>query len=161
MRVEYINPFIVGITQVFESSIGITPHRSSVGLKEDNTPSHDVSAIIGLSGNAFGSIVLSFPRETAQKVMAAMLGDEEVSNEFLADGVGELANMIAGVAKTILAEQGIKTFISIPRVILGLSHYIHRPKEVPCVEIEFETEMGNLVLEVALKVLQEAPATSS
>jgi chemotaxis protein CheX len=155
MRVEYINPFIVAMIQVFESSVGVTPHRSSVGIKEQNTPSHDVSAIIGLSGNAFGSVVLSFPRETAERVMSKMLGDEDVSSEFIADGVGELANMIAGVAKTILAQEGITTFISIPRVILGLSHYIHRPKEVPCVAVDFSTEMGDVVLEVALKVLQE------
>ena len=158
MRIEYINPFIVAVTQVFESSVGITPHRSSVGIKQKNTPSHDVSAIIGLSGNAFGSVVLSFPRETAEQVMSKMLGDEDVSSEFIADGVGELANMIAGVAKTILAEDGVKTFISIPRVVLGLNHYIHRPKEVPCVAVYFSSEMGDIALEVALKVLQEVPA---
>jgi chemotaxis protein CheX len=90
-----------------------------------------------------------------------MLGEEDVSNEFLADGVGELANMIAGAAKSVLAEKGIKTYISIPRVILGSNHYIHRPKEVPCVKIDFTSELGDIVLEVALKVLQESSAPAS
>lgn len=90
-----------------------------------------------------------------------MLGGGDISNEYLADGVGELANMIAGVAKSILAENRIKTFISIPRTVMGLGHYIHRPKQVPCVEIKFESDMGDMVLDVALKVARQPATTPS
>jgi len=160
MRIEYINPFIVAMTEVFEAGVGITPRKSNLGLKTGYAPSFDVSAVIGLSGNAFGSVVLSFPKEAAYKVVSRLLGKGEVSDDNVADGIGELANMIAGAAKTILASQGIKTFISIPRVVMGQGHYINRPKEVPCVEIAFETELGNVTLEVALKVLQENPVAA-
>jgi len=161
MRVEYINPFIVALTRVFESTVGITPRRSDLGIKEGNVSTHDVSAIIGLSGNAFGSVVLSFPQSTACKVVSAMVGENDPTKDHIADGVGELVNMVAGMAKGLLAGSGIKTFIAIPRVIFGLGHFIHRPKGVPCVMVRFETEMGNLVLEVALKVLQKTSSSSS
>jgi len=148
------------MTEVFEASLGVTPRKSNLGLKVGYTPSYDVSAVIGLSGNAFGSVVLSVPKETAHEVVSRLLGESNISDDCLADGIGELANMIAGAAKAILASNGIKTFISIPRVVMGHGHCIYRPKEVPCVEIAFETELGNVTLEVCLKVLQEAPAAT-
>ena len=160
MRIEHINPFIVAMTEVFEASVGITPRKSNLGLKTGYEPTNDVSAVIGLSGNAFGSVVLSFPREAAQKVVARMRGDENVSDDYVADGIGELANMIAGAAKAILASNGIKTFISIPRIVLGQSHCIYRPKEVPCVEIAFDTDLGAVTLEICLKVVLEVPAAA-
>ena len=161
MRIEHINPFIVAMTEVFEASVGVTPRKSNLGLKTGYTPTHDISAVIGLSGNAFGSVVLSFPKDAAHKVVARMLGDQNVTEDYMADGIGELANMIAGSAKAILASNGIKTFISIPRVVLGQSHYIYRPKEVPCVEIAFDTDLGGVTLEICLKVLQETPVTAN
>jgi len=161
MQVDYINPFIVAIAQVFESSVGTTLRRSKVGIKESDTRSYDVSGIIGFSGSAFGSVALSFPKETAQKIVAAMLGDEDVTDEYIADGVGELANMVAGVAKTALAESGIRTFISIPRTVIGAGHYVHRPKDVPCVEIKFESDLGSVVLDLALKVVPEVSTASA
>jgi len=156
MRIEHINPFIVAMTEVFEASVGVTPRKSNIGLKTGHRPTHGVSAVIGLSGDAFGSVVLSFPKEAGQKAVAKMRGEQNVSDDFIADGIGELANRIADAAKTILAKSGIKTFISIPRVVMGQNHHIYRPKEVPCVEIVFDTELGSVTLEICLKVLPEA-----
>jgi len=161
MRVEHINPFIVALTQVFESTVGITPSRSNLGIKEGNVPTHDISAIIGLSGNAFGSVVLSFPQRTAQRVVSAMVGEDNPSRDHIADGVGELVNMVAGMAKGLLADSGLKTYIAIPRVIFGLGHFIHRPKGVTCVQVQFETDLGGLALEVALNIHKETSAISS
>ncbi|HUW32066.1 MAG TPA: chemotaxis protein CheX [Planctomycetota bacterium] len=161
MKIEHINPFIVGMTSVFEEKVGVKPRKSNLGLKTGYQPSHDVSAVIGLSGNAFGSVVLSFPREAAQKIVFKMLGTEEMSDDSLADGIGDLANMVAGSAKAILADSGVRTFISIPRVVLGQAHYIYRPREVPCVEIAFDTDLGAVTLEICLKVLQETPTPAA
>jgi len=157
MRIEHINPFIVGMTEVFEAKVGVTPRKSNLGLKTGFQPSHDISAVIGLSGNAFGSVVLSFPREAAQKIVLKMTGKEELSDDSLADGIGELAMMVADAANAHLGVNGVKTFMSIPRVVLGQAHYIYRPRKVPCVEIAFDTDLGMVTLEICLKDSQEAP----
>ena len=161
MQVDYINPFIVAVTQVFESSIGTTLRRSKIGIKESDTRSYDVSGIVGFSGSAFGSVALSFPKQTAKEVVTAMLGGDEANDDDIADGVGELANMVAGVAKTALAERGVKTFISIPRAVIGAGHYVHRPKNVQCVEIKFESDMGTVVLDLAIRVVAGVSASVS
>jgi len=161
MRIEHINPFIVGMTEVFETKVGVTPRKSNLGLKKGYQPSHDVSAVIGLSGNAFGSVALSFPSEAARKIVLKMTGEEELSDDSLADGIGELAAMVAGAANALLDANGVKTFMSIPRVVLGQAHYIYRPKEVPCVEIAFDTDLGMVTLEICLKELQETPAPAA
>jgi len=159
MKVEHINAFIIAVSEVFKTSIGIKPRKSNLNLKTGYAPSNDVSAVIGLSGSTYGSVVLSFPRETALKVVSKMSGGEDHSNtsdDSVADGICELANMIAEQAKSKLTEMNVKTYISIPRVILGSGHYISRPKEVPCVEIEFDSEAGPFTLGVAFKVLQDS-----
>jgi len=156
MRVEHINPFIVALTEAFKAKLGITPHKKNIGIKNGYTATHDITAVIGLSGNAFGSFALSFPKEASLRIVAKMMGEEGVPDEALAEGIGQLAAGIAESAKTALESGGIKTYLSIPKVILGRSHYICRLKDVPCVEIEFESEFGNFTLEVSLKVPQEA-----
>lgn len=159
MKVEHINAFIIAVSEVFETTIGTKPHKSNLNVKTGYAPSNDVSAVIGLSGNTYGSVVLSFPRETALKVLSKMPDGEDsrgVSDDRVADAVCELANTIAERAKTKLTEMNIKTYISIARVVLGTGHYISRPKEVPCVEIEFDSEAGPFTLGVAFKVLQDS-----
>ena len=79
----------------------------------------------------------------------------------ISDALGELANMVAGVAKTTLAERGVKTFISIPRAVIGAGHYVHRPKNVQCVEIKFESDMGTVVLDLAIRVVAGVSASVS
>jgi len=156
MNIDHINPFIVGMTQALQQQVGVTPHRSNLGLKQGNVPAHDVSVFVGVSGSAYGSVVLSFPRQTAVGVVKRMNAEQDISADCLLESVCGLAEMAVEKARDLLAESGIKAFTSIPRVVMGSSHYIHTPREVPCVEIEFESELGPFTLEVALKVLNEA-----
>jgi len=152
MRLECINPFISATVEVFNASIGLNPQRSNLSLKQDLVPSYDVSVITGLSGDLHGSMALSFPSDSARKMIGKMLGGQDETDEsIVADGIGELANMIAGRAKHMLYENELKIFHSIPRVIMGKDHFLHRPKGVPCISIEFQSDLGKFVMEIALK----------
>ena len=66
MKVEYINPFIT--TNVFDTMVGTELHRGVPSLKDGYQPSHEVAAVIGLSGKAKGTVVLSVDREVAIQV---------------------------------------------------------------------------------------------
>ena len=82
-------------------------------------------------------MVLSFQKSTAQAIVNAFAGAPIVpdSPDF-ADAVGELANMIAGSAKTSF---GGATSISVPSIILGPGHTIARLHDVPCLIIPCQT----------------------
>ena len=59
--------------------------------------------MIGLSGKAKGTVVLSLDREVAIQVAAALLQEQPAGlNADVADAMGEMANMIAGQAKAQL-----------------------------------------------------------
>jgi chemotaxis protein CheX len=65
-----------------------------------------------------------------------------------ADAIGELANMVAGSAKSDL---GVIANISLPSVIIGHGHTIARLSGVPCVVIPCRTAVGEFAVEVNIK----------
>ena len=100
MDVNYINPFIESVVHVFKTALGCDIERKNLYLKDTAVPSHEVSGIIGLSGNASGVVVLSVSRQIAFQVVKTMLDmDVREVNGDVVDAVGELTNMVAGAAK--------------------------------------------------------------
>ena len=152
MRVEYINPFIKSTLNMFKTMINLVPEQGKPFLKTDDTVSHDVSGIIGLTGQASGSVILSFSNEAALKIVSAFIGMEmkEIDPD-VTDAIGELANMVAGGAKAELNKFGFNISVSIPNIIVGGDHRITKPKDVPCISIPFKTEHGDFSVDVSLK----------
>lgn len=151
MQVEYINPFIRAAANVFDTMLGCTIEREGLALKEHFAPTHEVSAVIGLSGKATGAVVLSLSREVAFKAVEILL-DTEVSeiNADVVDAVGELTNMVAGNAKAALEQ--FEMSLGLPSVVTGRSHTISFPSKVTPLCVSFKTPWGPLSLEVGLKV---------
>ena len=77
LTADYINPIISATTDVFEMMLGCTPKRTGLTLKADCCPLYELSAVIGVSGKAAGTIVLSLSLQTALGVLDAMLGVKE------------------------------------------------------------------------------------
>ena len=151
MKVEYINPFILSTSNVFETMVGITPEvgRPSLKTSPDQGKSY-ISGVIGLSGEVTGNVVLSFPKVIALKVVSAVLGMEtKIIDDTVTDAIGELTNIIAGRAKEGM--KGLKVSISIPSVIVGNDHSVRRPTDIPCVAIPFSTEWGDFTVDVSMK----------
>lgn len=153
MKVEYINPFIEATVYVFRTMANANPVRGPVKLERGAFPSHDVSAIIGLSGETRGSLVLSMPRSVASRLVGQMLPPgSTLTDRDIADGVGEMANIISGNAKKQFSEMGYKVFISIPTVVVGHSQMIWRSEDMPRVSVAFTSEVGGFTVDVSLKM---------
>ena len=148
MTAEYVNPVISATRDVFEMMLGCTPKRSGLQLKGDTTPTHDVSAVIGVTGSSSrGTIVLSFSKQVAIQVLERILGTVETEiNAEVCDAVGELTNMIAGAAKAQLAHLDLS--ISIPNIVVGRDHKVMYSSEVQPICILFESEIGEFLIEV-------------
>ncbi len=157
MRVEYINPFIVSLKNVLHTMLACEARRGAIALKPDNRATHAVSGVIGLSGKAVGTVVLSLSEAVALKAAATMLMAEATEiNDDVLDAVGELTNMVAGRAKAELEE--FELMVSLPSVITGLGHEIHFPSNVTPLSIAFDTDWGPLTLEVGLAPVAEPVA---
>ena len=147
MDVSFINHFIESTANVFDTMLSCPVKRTSLMLKVGSQPTHEVSAVIGLSGKAVGSVVLSLSTDVALKAVEQMLFDEftEINAEVV-DGVGELANMVAGGAKAGLEDMELA--LGLPNVIIGNAHQIYFPGSVQPISVGFETPWGPMAIDV-------------
>ena len=150
MDVSYVNPFISATVNVFKTMLSTEISPGKPQLKSFPHPTYDISGIIGLSGNAQGSIAISFPKILALKVVSKMLGTEiKVVGPELTDGIGELANIIAGNAKQGLTQYQLS--ISLPNVIIGKNHTIASQSGIPTIVVPFVSPLGEFAMEVSLR----------
>ncbi len=152
MNVSYVNPFIQSTIVTFKNMMSTDVTPGKVALKEGNALTYYISGIIGLSGDAQGAIAVSFPKLAALKVVSAMLGTQiKVVGDEVTDGIGELANIIAGNAKKDLAQFNLK--ISLPKVVIGSNHYLAQPGKTPVLTVPFTCTFGDFMMEVSLKAV--------
>ena len=121
-------------------------------MKEDLITTYDVSAIIGLTGETSGSIIISMPGSLACKIASNMLMEEITSmNKNVEDAIGEIGNIVVGDARRLLIQDGFSLSISVPTVVVGKGHKISRSGDVPCIAIPFTTPFGNFEVNVGLR----------
>ncbi len=150
MDVSFVNPFLKSTAETMNTMLGISVRTGSPELKKEAKHTYDVSGVIGLSGEAQGVISISFPKQVALKIVSKLLGTEiKIVGEELTDGIGEIANIIAGSAKQHLTNY--KLSISLPNVVVGAGHKIQVPSGVPTVVVPLQTDIGSFAMEVALK----------
>jgi chemotaxis protein CheX len=158
MRAEYINPFITSVKNAFKTMLSCDVERGAACLKDDSCPRYLVSGVIGLSGQAVGTVVLSLSEEVALKAASTMLMMESNTvDEDVLDAVGELTNVVAGAAKAELEEYQLQ--VSLPNVITGQGHDVHFPSNVTPICVPFDSPWGGLSLEVGLAAIN-APVAS-
>ncbi len=150
MKVEYINAFIGAAQNVFSSMLNTEVTLGRVTVNTSHVTAHDISGIIGLSGDAVGCVVVSFPMDTALAAYKAFAGEEidPMDPNFL-DAIGELTNMIAGNAKAEIV--GMSISIGLPTVIMGKQHCVNAPQNVPFICIPCHCKLGNFSIEVAFR----------
>ncbi len=152
MNVAFINPFIESTLRSLEMMASITAEKTGLAVKEDLITTYDISAIIGLTGDTSGSIILSFPKALACRIASNMLMEEVLElNQSVEDAVGEIGNIVVGDARRILIQDGFSLSISVPTVVVGTGHKISRTGDIPCIAIPFHTEFGEFEVNVGLK----------
>lgn len=157
MDPTYITPFIVSVQNVFSTMLNLPVEVKEPRIKTGSEAGLDVSSIIGMSGDVVGSVVLSFPTDTAKRLVSLFSGAEvSIESPDFADALGELVNMVSGGAKAMF--EGKKVSISCPSVVVGSNHTIAKQKDLPTVVIPCETDCGEMLLQIAI---QEAAVAAS
>jgi len=151
MDARFINPFLQGTISVLKTMAFIEPKPGKPYLKKDVLARGDVSGIIGFTGEVNGSMALSFSEKSILKIVSNMLGEEinEVNGD-ITDAVGEITNMISGVARKELESIGLNVSAAIPTVVSGKGHSIKHILGGPSIVIPFETVDGPFVVDVCM-----------
>ena len=149
MDAKYVNPFIDGVRLVFDTMIHMEVSLGKPQITEI-LPRHDISGIIGMTGDVVGSIVLSFPEPVAKVVITKFAcQDLAVGTSDFADALGEIVNMISGVAKAKFTNKCVS--ISTPSVVIGPGHTIARPARTTCVCLPCHVACGEFSIDIAIR----------
>ncbi len=153
----FVSAFVYSIEKTMRSMLGTTCRMSS---NPEVTSGRYLSGVVYLSGRANGRVALSFPLSTAQRVVAGMLGiaPAELSDSLLRDGIAEMANIVAGNAKALLADTPYAFRISLPQVTQGQSELPASRSGQHGVSKHFESPLGPLVMAVWLEQAPEVDA---
>ncbi len=160
MDVKFINPFLFGADAVMRKMAFIEPVAGKPYVKKNDTAGGDVSGIIGITGEAIGSLAISFSESCICGIVNSMLGESYTEvNKDVFDAVGEITNMVSGVARTHMEKEGIIVHAAIPTVVYGKGHFVRHVLGTPSIVIPFETEKGNFFVDVCVKpnVTQKQP----
>ena len=137
---KYIRPFINVCVNVFREFLD---QKIEVGRpffeEKEKVNEWDISAVIGLSGEARGAVVISMKKELAQKITEILTGKKHAEiDEDVVDALGELVNIIAGNVKKEL-ERDFRLVISLPTFVEGKKHKIcwhNLQKRVMCISFQ-------------------------
>jgi len=150
MDVSYVNPFVVSTIETLKKMLNIDSSAGKLTLKDSSLHSFDVTGVIGLTGEAAGSICLSFPQDVAFKAVSALLGMQiSMMGDEVTDGIGELVNIVAGNAKQYLTKYNLS--ISLPKVVVGRNHSVASMSGVPTIVVPILSSLGEFAMEISLK----------
>jgi len=148
MKEKFVNVFVDGLVNYFQL---LQPLEVEVGtpyLVDQKTPvSHDITGIIGISGKHRGVVYFTAPTSFLAHV-ARIQGDPDVSADNLLDLAGEIANTIAGNARS---EFGKQFQISVPLVVEGEPANLRLPGGVRSYAIPMRCQGVTPILVVCLE----------
>lgn len=110
---------------IFQTMISMDPQPEEP-ISGDSSPLNGgISGIVGIAGKVKGAISIHFDKALAVKVASNIL-EEEISdiNDDVEDAVREIANMVAGGAKTKLFKSDLSFDISIATVVAGEDYVV-------------------------------------
>lgn len=154
--VQLLNPFIAATLECLTQMAGMTPERKRVFIKTDPMMHGFITGIIGMSNGITGSCSVSFPASLARHIVGKFMGEDpsKLTEEMVSDGIGEVANMVAGGAKRQFASTEYRFDISTPTVIMGAPTALYNPAETVSIACEFTASPAipeTFLIEIALK----------
>lgn len=158
MKVEYINPFIDSVQDLFTTMLGCQVECGNVGVSKEGVGLQEITALIGLSGGQTrGTIAMLFPEETALAMVGRLLGMEIKDVDLdhtVSDALGEMVNIIAGGAKVRFSEKdgGPPIDLSLPNVVRGTDYKVDYPSQTTWLDVPFSSELGRFHLQVTFEL---------
>ena len=152
MQADYINPIYQATGDVLQKMFSLDVERGEIELRDKFISTKKANISIGINGDLQGTVLFSFSKEIALKMVENMAGREmNELNKFVTSAIGELANIISGNAMSNFnKEEKYELDIVPPQVIIGASQTISTVDE-KVLFIPLETELGEFDLNVVIE----------
>ncbi len=152
MRVEYINPFVKAAYSVICEFLGEEQlARGKIYLKRENMQQvMGLVAVIGLTGQAEGRVLLDMEEQTALNIAGIVNGEtfSEV-DEMVQATIQEIANMFCGRAITELHNLGFPFDITPPAIFMGKQMRLANARQEILV-LPLETGSGQVDVHISI-----------
>src|ERR1700683_632798 len=151
MKMELIQPFINAADAVLSQGLQGSTKVDSLAMEEHAYRRKGVAGMVALSGDIEGRIVLDLEPQTAVRVASHYAGAElPESDGLIKETIFELANQVVGNAVCALNDQGFHFRVH-PPVLVTSAEGDKTSEDVEALMICFETSLGNVFMNVALR----------
>jgi chemotaxis protein CheX len=151
MKMELIQPFINAADAVLAQGLQCPTSVGNLSMEQEAYRRRGVAALIWVTGDIEGRIVIDLDPDTAIRVASRFAGTElPESDDLVRETVCELANQVIGNAVTSLNDQGFHFRVH-PPVLHTSEHGPKSSEDTEALVICFETCIGNVFLNIALR----------
>ncbi len=151
VSVKLINPFVAASYSVCSMMFGQAPERQPLSVMPQSITSHQVNAVVGVTGNIKGHVILGMSLPTADRIASAMIGAPiKVFDHLASSAIAELANMVCGNALLQISENGDICDLTPPTIIRGSKVQIST-LAIPAIVVPLKLSMGELYIIVGLR----------
>lgn len=143
---------------VFKEALSDTYNRFFKSIpvyKNKNTLNNEyvsrgISVVMGVIGKYSGRMILDMSIDSARSLASSLLGQDGLTEEYVINMMGELANIIAGNACSMLNKKNeiLGLRVAPPTVVYGESITISRLKLDTVTSLEAETVFGDIYMSV-------------
>jgi chemotaxis protein CheX len=150
VRNDLLEPFIAGTTVTLREMAGSEALAQTLYQSSGPVSLGDVNASLELTGASKSILVLSFQKSTAHALARRLLAGAgtTVDEELVADCIAELANVIAGQAKTLLVGTPFHFTLGTPTVLRGVPDESPARGRQRCLVVDFTSDLGEFALQL-------------
>src|SRR5438445_614428 len=149
-KMDVIQPFINSADAVLAQGLECSTAIGSLSMEEEAYRRKGVAAMVWLTGDIEGRIIIDLDPETAVRVASKMAGAElPESDSLVRETACELANQIIGNAITALNDQGFHFRVHPP--VIHATDGAKSSEDTEALVICFETASGNVFMNIALR----------
>jgi chemotaxis protein CheX len=154
MKMELIQPFINAADAVLAQGLQCSMSIGNLSMEAEAYRRKGIAALIWVTGDIEGRIILDLDPETAVRVASKFAGTELPETDSLVrETVFELANQVIGNAVTVLNNEGFHFRVH-PPVLHTSEHGPKSSEDTEALVICFETGIGDVFMNIALRYSQ-------
>ena len=141
-------PFITATCAALGEMAGVEVGVRDVHREALDGSVDDIAVVVDLTSARQGRMALIFPRHTAAALARRVLTGlaEELDEAMIRDCLGEIANVVAGQAKALLADTPYRFTVSLPRAVLRTELKVATSSQANCLVIALNSEAGPFAL---------------
>jgi chemotaxis protein CheX len=146
IRSDLLDQFITATQVALAEMTGKQVSPQAIYRSARYHPQGDLAVVVEMQLATEGTLVLAFPRSAAAALACQMLGSAtpHVSEELVCDCLGEIANVVAGQAKAMLADTAYRFTFSLPRVMASAEFQQGSGRDR--LVVEFASDLGEFSL---------------